>query len=262
MDAVDGLIREGDRNHPLTWMDAKVEDWIVTPRRGKPVEIQALWYNALRLMAQWSEALGESGGTYERLADRVYETFNARYWYAEGGYLYDLIDGENGNDPALRPNQIFSFSLRHPILAPERWAPVLEIVGHKLWATLGLRTLDKRHPDYKPHYQGTRRARDAAYHQGLVWGWLIGPYVDAYRRVHPDPSRVSHLLKGFEAHLRDAGVGTISEIFDAEDPFTPRGCIAQAWSVAEALRVLVMSEESVSAAEPAATVLAGSEIKQ
>jgi predicted glycogen debranching enzyme len=241
MDDHDALIREGFREYPLTWMDAKVDDFIVTPRRGKPVEIQSLWYNALRLMTEWSRQLGQASEPYETLAANAYESFNRRFWYGPGGYLYDLVDGEKGDDPTLRPNQIFSFALRYPVLAEERWKSVLETVGHRLWARLGLRTLDPRDPEYKPVYRGTRRARDAAYHQGLVWAWLIGPYVNAYVRVHPDPSHVERLMKGFEAHLRDAGVGTISEIFDADDPHSPRGCVAQAWSVAEALRVLVLA---------------------
>ncbi|MDC4224379.1 MAG: hypothetical protein MPW15_09165 [Candidatus Manganitrophus sp.] len=242
VDPSDGLVREGAPGRQLTWMDAKVGDWVVTPRRGKPVEIEALWYNALRLMALWASEMGEPSQEYNDLADRVYQSFNARFWYEPGRYLYDVIDGENGDDFSLRPNQIFAISLRFPVLEQGRWQPVIDIVTERLLTPVGLRTLDPAHKDYQPRYFGDLRARDAAYHQGTVWAWLIGPFFDAWRKMYGEGPRAAALLKAFEAHLYDNGVGTISEIFDAEPPHTGRGCIAQAWSVAEVLRALMESK--------------------
>lgn len=242
VDPSDGLVREGAPGLQLTWMDAKVGDWVVTPRRGKPVEIEALWYNALRLMALWASEMGEPPQEYNDLADRVYQSFNARFWYEPGRYLYDVIDGENGDDFSLRPNQIFAISLRFPVLEQGRWQPVIDIVTERLLTPVGLRTLDPAHKDYQPRYFGDLRARDAAYHQGTVWAWLIGPFFDAWRKVYGEGPRAEALLKAFEAHLYDNGVGTISEIFDAEPPHTGRGCIAQAWSVAEVLRAMMESK--------------------
>lgn len=239
VDARDGLLREGQEGYQLTWMDAKVGDWVVTPRRGKAVEINALWYNALRLLEGWlrEERGDDAAAPIKRQADQVYRSFNERYWYAEGKYLYDVIDGEHGNDPACRPNQIFAISLDHPVLDSNRWKPVLDSVKDRLLTPVGLRSLAPGHPDYKAKYWGDLRARDAAYHQGTVWCWLIGPFIDAWLRVHPDDRQgARRFLSGFEHHLGEAGIGTISEICDAEAPYTPRGCIAQAWSVAEVLR--------------------------
>jgi glycogen debranching enzyme len=171
------------------------------------------------------------------------ESFNARFWYEEGGYLYDVVDGEHGDDPACRPNQIFSISLDHPVLDQARWSPVFDLVRERLMTPVGLRSLAPGHRDYKAQYYGDLRSRDAAYHQGTVWAWLVGPYVDAYLRVRPgDLAGARECLAGFESHLNEAGIGTISEIFDAEPPYTPRGCIAQAWSVAEVLRAWLKTE--------------------
>ena len=171
--------------------------------------------------------------------------FRSRYWYEEGGYLYDVIDGEQGDDPACRPNQIFSISLDHPVLARDRWQPVFDVVAQRLVTPVGLRSLAPGHRDYKPQYYGDLRARDAAYHQGTVWGWLAGPFVDAWLKLNPrDKADARKAVEGFAAHLADGGVGTISEVFDAEHPFTPRGCIAQAWSVAEVLRAWVATEDT------------------
>jgi predicted glycogen debranching enzyme len=240
VDPADGLLRQGADGYQLTWMDAKVDDWVVTPRRGKPVEINALWYNALCLLHECSRELAvDVGLDLEEYADRARRSFNERFWYAKGGYLFDVVDGPGGDDPALRPNQILSFSLAHPILDPSRWEEVLTIVGDNLLTPVGLRSLAPGHQDYKPIYYGDLRSRDAAYHQGTVWAWLIGPYLDAWLKVHPgDVAGVRKALAGFEAHMNEACVGSISEIFDAADPYTPRGCIAQAWSVAEVLRHL------------------------
>jgi predicted glycogen debranching enzyme len=240
VDPSDGLLRQGSPDHPLTWMDAKVEDWIVTPRRGKAVEINALWYNALRLLEGWTrEAEGDAAAKpYGELAARAADAFNARFWYKDGEYCYDVVDGEHGDDSACRPNQILAVALRHPVLDAARWERVVDIVRERLVTPVGLRSLAPAHADYKARYFGDLRARDAAYQQGTVWAWLIGPFVDAWLRVHPaDRQGARRWLEGYERHLSEAGVGSISEIFDAEVPFTPRGCIAQAWSVAEVLRV-------------------------
>jgi predicted glycogen debranching enzyme len=236
----DGLLTQGDPQLPLTWMDAKVGDWVVTPRRGKPVEINALWYNAVRLLADWRRALDVADDELEPLATRTRRSFNERFWFADGGYLYDIVDGEAGDDPSCRPNQILSFSLRYPVLDEPRWAAVLGVVTDRLLTPLGLRTLDPHHANFKPQYFGDLRARDAAYHQGTVWAWLIGPYIDAWLRVHPGRHRQARtLLEAFDGHLSEACIGSISEIFDAMPPHAPRGCIAQAWSVAEVLRCLI-----------------------
>ena len=242
VDPKDGLMRAGAEGYALTWMDAKVDEWVVTPRRGKAVEIQALWYNALRLMSEWAEALGVAPEPYLRAAEQAARSFNERFWYGQGGYLYDVVDGEQGDDASFRPNQVFAISLRFPVLVESRWRAVVDVVQEKLLTPVGLRTLDPGHRDYKPNYFGDLRARDAAYHQGTVWAWLIGPFLDAWRKVYPDNGQAREMLRGLEAQLREAGVGSISEIFDAEPGYTPRGCIAQAWSVAEALRALLATK--------------------
>ena len=236
VDPQDGLLTSGAEGFALTWMDAKVGDWVVTPRRGKAVEVQALWYNALRLMALWAQQLGESADHYLALAHRAHTAFNARFWFAPGAYLYDVIDGEQGDDASLRPNQIFSLSLRFPILAQQYWSPVLTAVTTRLLTPVGLRTLEPDHRNYKARYDGDLRSRDAAYHQGTVWPWLIGHFIDAWKRVTPETAQLWSFLQGFEEALTSGGIGTLSEIFDAEPPYHARGCIAQAWSVAEVLR--------------------------
>ncbi len=236
VDEHDSLLTTGAPGYALTWMDAKVEDWVVTPRRGKPVEIQALWYNAIRLMGRWAEDLRERSDRWDGLAKHIEDSFNERFWYPAGGYLYDVVDGEAGEDASLRPNQIFTMSLRYPILQKARWIPVLTVVREKLLTPFGLRSLAPGHRDYKPMYFGDLRARDAAYHQGTVWAWLIGHFIDASLRAGVDRAACRRLLDAFDGHLAEDGIGTISEIFDAEAPFAPRGCVAQAWSVAEILR--------------------------
>jgi glycogen debranching enzyme len=237
------LLRQGQEGYQLTWMDAKVGDWVVTPRCGKAVEINALWYNALRLLEGWLAGAGDARAReIGREADRVAQSFDARFWYATGGYLYDVVDGEAGDDAACRPNQILAIALPHPVLDPARWKSVVEVVRERLLTPVGLRSLAPGHPDYKPRYWGDLRSRDAAYHQGTVWAWLLGPFVDAWLRVHPeDRAGARRLLEGLVPHLDDGCIGSLSEIFDAEPPFTPRGCVAQAWSVAEALRAWVLT---------------------
>ena len=241
VDVTDGLLRQGAPGYQLTWMDAKVDDWVVTPRRGKAVEINALWYNALRLLERWVRETGVQCGGLDLAghASRAYDAFNRRFWYQDGGYLYDVIDGESGDDPACRPNQVFAVALDYPVLDPIRWEAVMTVVRDRLLTPVGLRSLAPGHADYKPKYYGDLRSRDAAYHQGTVWAWLIGPYVDAWMKVHPEErAGARRLLDGFSTHLSGACVGSIGEIFDAEAPYTPRGCVAQAWSVAEVLRCL------------------------
>jgi predicted glycogen debranching enzyme len=240
VDERDGLLSQGQEGYQLTWMDAKVDGWVVTPRRGKAVEINALWYNALRLMEQWARERGDAAASeYGSRAEQAFSSFNDRFWYEAGGYLYDVVDTEGGgDDPKCRPNQIFAVSLPHPVLRRERWEPVMRIVHDRLLTPVGLRSLAPGDQDFKPKYYGDLRTRDAAYHQGTVWAWLVGPFVDAWLKVYPNDLRGAHdALRGFNDHLSNACVGSISEIFDADAPFTPRGCIAQAWSVAEVLRV-------------------------
>jgi predicted glycogen debranching enzyme len=248
VDPADGLLAQGAPECPLTWMDAKVGDLIVTPRRGKAVEINALWYNALRLMEEWTGSeLGNAEGEhrYRTLADRVRESFNARFWNDRAGTLYDVVDGEKGDDDAIRPNQLFAISLPHPVLDQQRWQSVVDVIHDRLLTPYGLRSLAPGHPNYQPQYFGDLRARDIAYHQGTVWPWLIGPFFDAWRRVYPD--RMEELLPTavtLGKHLASACIGSISEIFDAEPPHTPRGCCAQAWSIAELLRAAIVLEST------------------
>ncbi len=255
VDPADGLLRQGAEGYQLTWMDAKVGDWVVTPRRGKAVEINGLWYNALRLLERWlrEEQGAQAAAPIAGHADQARRSFNERFWYDKGGYLFDIIDGEKGDDAACRPNQLLSFSLAHPILDQSRWKPVLDVVSAKLLTPVGLRSLSPDHPDYKAKYFGDLRARDAAYHQGTVWAWLIGPFIDAWFKVHPeDHAGARGFLEGFVNHLHESCIGSISEVFDAEQPFTPRGCVAQAWSVAEVLRCWVKTApaaDGLSAAE-------------
>jgi predicted glycogen debranching enzyme len=239
----DGLLTQGAANLALTWMDAKVGDWVVTPRRGKTVEINALWYNAVRLLAQWCRAFDRDAAHLDAIAEWTRAAFNRRFWFEPGNYLYDIVDGEAGDDSSLRPNQIFSLALRHPVLDESRWRRIVDIVAERLLTPYGLRTLDSAHRDFKTQYFGDLRARDAAYHQGTVWAWLIGPFIDAYLRAYPgrrDDARA--LLAAFNRHLSDACIGTISEVFDATEPYVARGCVAQAWSVAEVLRSFVKLE--------------------
>jgi len=248
-DPNDGLLIQGDPRYALTWMDAKMGDWVVTPRRGKAVEINALWYNALRLLEKWllEENLSSAAIEITKRADLTRLSFNQRFWNAETGHLFDVVDGESGgNDPACRPNQVFAISLSHPVLDEAHWQSVFQAIKDRLLTPVGLRTLSPDHPDYKADYHGDLRTRDAAYHQGTVWPWLLGHYIDAWLRVYPEQRKdardfLDHFL---ERHLHEACIGSISEVFDAEGLFTPRGCIAQAWSVAEILRVWVKVAEN------------------
>jgi predicted glycogen debranching enzyme len=235
VDPADGLLYAGEPGVQLTWMDAKVGDWVVTPRIGKPVEINALWYNALCILAEFAHHLGEPAARYKALAQQTRRGF-ARFWNEEGGYCRDVIDGPGGDDPAQRPNQLLAVSLPHsPLDAPQQRA-VVDFCARHLLTSHGLRSLAPEDPAYLGHYGGDQRQRDVAYHQGTVWGWLIGPFIDAHLRVYGDRERARSYLEPFARHLAAHGVGSISEIFDGDPPFAPRGCIAQAWSVAEVLR--------------------------
>jgi glycogen debranching enzyme len=223
-------------------MDAKLDDWVVTPRRGKAVEINALWYNALKLMELWAHELRpDRAPEYADRSEQARTAFNARFWSPRAGHLFDVVDAEAGmDDDTCRPNQIVAIALPYAVLARERWEPVVQVVRRQFLTPVGLRTLAPAAPDYKPRYFGDLRARDAAYHQGTVWAWLVGPFVDAWLKVYPDDlDGAREAVEGFLPHLDDACVGSISEVFDAEAPCTPRGCVAQAWSVAEVLRAWI-----------------------
>jgi predicted glycogen debranching enzyme len=253
VDPTDGLLRQGAEGYQLTWMDAKVDGWVVTPRRGKAVEINALWYNALRLVADWAREDGDAGTArrLESLAARAYASFNRRFWWDEGGYCHDVVDVEGvaGTvDSSLRPNQLLAIALPHPVLAPERWRAVVEQVRDHLLTPVGLRTLAPGHPDYRATYCGDLRSRDAAYHQGTVWPWLLGPFADAWLRVHPDDTAtVRDLVEAATTSaMAEACTGQVSEIFDAEAPYNPRGCVAQAWSVAELVRCVIAGNGAAS----------------
>jgi predicted glycogen debranching enzyme len=238
----DGLLFAGEAGVQLTWMDSKIGDWVVTPRTGKPVEIQALWYNALRIMADFAVALGDADkiAEYSAMADTARKSFNEQFWNEKDQCLYDVVDGDE-KDSSIRPNQIFAVSLPFTMLNKEKALKVVNMVDADLLTLAGLRSLSPADAAYVRHYRGSPFERDSSYHQGTVWGWLIGPFIDAFRKVHPDNNatriQVADILKKFESQLISAMVGQVSEIFDAVPSHTPRGCPAQAWSVAELLRV-------------------------
>ncbi|HVB63787.1 MAG TPA: amylo-alpha-1,6-glucosidase [Nitrolancea sp.] len=237
VDPGDGLLRAGADGLQLTWMDAKVGDWVVTPRAGKPVEIQGLWYNALRLLADWLAERGRDGSALLTAAEHCRTSFNRRFWLPDQGFCSDVVGGLNGDDHSLRPNQLMAASLTHPVLAPELWKSMLGTVEHSLLTPVGLRTLAPDDQAYIGTYAGGQYERDGAYHQGTVWPWLFGPYITVARRVHGDLWDSSAVLAGLTRHVDDIGLGQLSEIFDGDVPHRPAGCIAQAWSVAELLRV-------------------------
>ncbi|HEX9820234.1 MAG TPA: amylo-alpha-1,6-glucosidase [Methylomirabilota bacterium] len=235
VDPADGLLASGEAGVQLTWMDAKVGDWVVTPRTGKAVEVNALWYNALRAMAAFAARLDRPAGEYRALAERVATGFE-RFWHAPGAYCHDVIDTPAGDDPTLRPNQILAVSLPESPLPPARRRAVVDAVASRLLTSYGLRSLAPGHPEYRPRYGGDQWSRDGAYHQGTVWSWLLGPFALAHYRVYRDVEAARSFLRPLADHLGDYGVGSIAEIFDGEAPFRPGGCVAQAWSVAEILR--------------------------
>jgi predicted glycogen debranching enzyme len=236
VDESDGLLYAGEPGVQLTWMDAKVGDWVVTPRIGKPVEINALWFNALETMASVAPLVKKSAGSYAKLAAQVKENF-PKFWNARTGCCYDVIDSPGiGNDASLRPNQIFAVSLPSSPLTPEQQKLVVDFCAKRLLTSYGLRSLAQGEPGYQGHYGGGIRERDGAYHQGTVWGWLLGPFVLAHLRVYADRAAALSFLEPLGQQINTHGLGTLSEICDGDPPFTPRGCIAQAWTVGEVLR--------------------------
>jgi predicted glycogen debranching enzyme len=236
VDAADGLLFAGGPGLQLTWMDAKIGDCVVTPRTGKPVEVNALWINALETMAQFARLLGKPGEGYEILAAKAAKSFQ-KFWNAERGCCYDVIGVPGvGNDSSLRPNQIFAVSLPGNLLTLEQQKSVVDVCARHLLTSHGLRSLAPGEPGYTGHYGGGPRDRDGAYHQGTVWGWLLGPFALAHFRVHQDREAALRFLEPLGRQIYTSGLGTLSEIFDGDAPFTPRGCIAQAWTVAEVLR--------------------------
>ncbi|GCE06402.1 amylo-alpha-1,6-glucosidase [Dictyobacter aurantiacus] len=247
MDETDGLLRAGAPDLQLTWMDAKVGDWVVTPRSGKPVEINALWYYALTTMESWAVRLSTDAAQYGHLRALVRQHFARRFWYEEGGYLYDVVDVEGvagSNDPALRPNQLLAASLTRDLLSEQQVSRMLQQVTQHLLTPVGLRSLSPDDPAYQGHFAGDQRQRDSAYHQGAVWQWLLGPYVDVHLQVHNNPAALRPLLLPFAQQLRSTCLGTISELAEPEPPFSDGGCFAQAWSVAEILRCWLLVRAS------------------
>ena len=236
VDQMDGLLYAGQPGLPLTWMDAKFNDWGITPRTGKPVEINALWYNALLCMADFARALGQPFDHFEKLAKQARKGF-AKFWNKELGYCYDVLDTPAGDDVTLRPNQLLAVSLVHSPLNKSQQKSVVDTCVRRLLTPLGLRSLSPDEPGYIGHYGGDAYQRDSAYHQGSVWSWLIGPFVSAHLRVYQNAQAARSFLEPFVDHLSVRGIGSVSEIFDGDAPFTPHGCIAQAWSVSELLRV-------------------------
>jgi predicted glycogen debranching enzyme len=243
VDPDDGLLYAGEEGTQLTWMDAKVGEWVVTPRIGKAVEINALWYNALCAMAEFAARLGEPQQGYKKSAKRVRAGFQ-RFWNPPAGYCYDVIDGPNGDETALRPNQLLAVALPDSPLESEQQRAVVEVCARRLLTSHGLRSLAVQESAYVGSYGGDQRQRDTAYHQGTVWAWLIGPFVRAHLRVCRDPVLAQSFIQPLIRHLADGCVGTISEVFDGDAPFAPRGCFAQAWSVAEVLRAWQLTEEA------------------
>ena len=235
MDA-DGLIVASAPGVQLTWMDAKVGDRVITPRMGKPVEIAALWYNALMRMHELATRLGDAGASgYADLAKTARTGFE-RFWNSDAGYCYDVIDGPGGDDASLRPNQLFAIALPHAALSLDRARAVLDVCSAHLLASSGLRSLGPDDSRFVPRYGGSPSERDAAYHQGTVWAWLLGAFALAHARVYRDVAGARSYLRPLADTIFDAGLGTIGEIADATAPFAPRGAIAQAWSVGELLR--------------------------
>lgn len=240
----DGLLFAGEPGVQLTWMDAKIGDWVVTPRTGKPVEIQALWYNALCVMEDLAGRFGDdlNAERFRLMAENAKESFNRQFWNEAAGCLFDVVDG-NLRDGSIRPNQLLAISLAHSLLDCDRAKRVVEVVQRELLTPVGLRSLSPNDPSYVGTYQGDMRSRDAAYHQGTVWAWLIGPFITAYLKANGKTpttrQQTRQWVDGFLPHLHDAGLGQISEIFDGDAPHAPRGCVAQAWSVSELLRVAV-----------------------
>ena len=236
----DGLIHAGSGLDQITWMDVRVGDWVATPRHGKPVEINALWYNALRIMESLCEKFDEDASAYRTRANQVKESFNAKFWDSSNQCLFDVVDGDEPDDH-IRPNQIYAVSLPFSLLLEEQEKAVVALVEKELFVGCGLRSLAPDHPDYHGIYCGALAKRDAAYHQGTAWGFLLGGFFSAYMKVNHHSSSAAEnavrMLEPVRKHLTDSGcIGSISEIFDGDAPHNPRGCYAQAWSVGEVLR--------------------------
>jgi predicted glycogen debranching enzyme len=239
VDPADGLLRSGAPGAALTWMDVRIDGQPWTPRAGKAVEVNALWHSALCAFAGFlaerddPRALG-----YRQRSARVHASFRARFWRPDLGYLADVVDLPGGGDDlALRPNQVLAVSLPDPLLDQRQARAVVQAVGRALWTSNGLRSLAPDHPRYRGAYGGPPQERDRAYHDGTVWSWLLGPYAEAHLRVFGDPAAARAILQPLADHLQDAGLGSVSEILDGDPPHAPRGCPAQAWGVAEALRL-------------------------
>ena len=236
----DDLLYAGEPGVQLTWMDAKIGDWVVTPRQGKAVEINALWYNALMIAAYLADIANakECITLYKQKANKVYKSFKETFWNEEAGYLYDYVDGDY-KDSSFRPNQLYAVSLPHKLLDKEKAKLIVDKVYDKLYTPFGLRSLSPDDKNYKPIYTGDQYSRDSAYHQGTVWNFLLGAFTDAIEYAYPAEKeiRIKKIIEEFLPHLSSAGLGTISEIFDGEQPHNPKGCIAQAWGVAEFLRI-------------------------
>lgn len=235
VDPSDGLLYAGEPQVQLTWMDAKVDDWVVTPRIGKPVEINALWYNALAIMQQFGDLLKRETAVYTTQLTKLEAGFQ-RFWYAKMGYCYDVLDGPDGSDGSLRPNQLFAVSLPNSPLTLAQQRSVFDACSRHLLTAFGLRSLSPDDQAYIGQYGGDQIKRDGAYHQGTAWSWLMGAFATAHLKLYEDPATTRTYLQPLMHHLTQHGVGSISEIFDGDPPFTPRGCIAQAWGVAELLR--------------------------
>jgi len=241
----DGLITGGSLGAQLTWMDAKVGEWVVTPRYGKPVEVQALWLRALAIGERLGQQFGEPAYAARCRRDRALavRSFRAKFWNEAGGYLYDVIDGPDGPDASIRPNQLYALSLCDDVVPQEHAHRILMLVKHHLLTPVGLRTLSPTDSRYRPHYEGGISERDSAYHQGTVWPFLLGPFVTAWVNVFGKTPQIlaeaRAFLSGLERHVGEACLGQVSEIFDGHAPHEPRGCPAQAWSVAEPLRALI-----------------------
>jgi predicted glycogen debranching enzyme len=248
LDTSDGLLYAGQEGVQLTWMDAKVGNWVVTPRIGKPIEVNALWYNALRILSAFASLTGEDDAEFQMMGNDTLKGFQ-RFWSATKGYCFDVLDGPVGNDDALRPNQIFAVSLPSPtldspeLLSAEQKKGVLDACAGKLLGAPGLRSLDPANQQYRGTYGGDQTQRDSAYHQGTVWAWLKGPFIEAHLRTYGDATRAEQLLQSLADSLVAAGLGSISEIYEGNVPMQPRGCIAQAWSVAELLRGWTVIED-------------------
>ena len=241
VDPKDGLLYAGVEGKQITWMDVKIGDWVVTPRIGKPVEINALWFNALMSMADFAKRLGEPDTTWREMAQRVRKSFD-RFWNPLSGHCFDVVDGPGGSDASLRPNQLFAVSLFHSPLPPDRQKAVVDVCTRELLTSHGLRSLGPSETAYSGRFGGGPAERDSVYHQGTVWGWLIGPFVQAHLRVYGDADTAQSFLMPLHEQVRTHCVGSLSEIFEGDAPHRPRGAVAQAWTVAEWLRAWALTQ--------------------